>query len=158
MQGSLVHDIGARLKAALALIPAVITAGAGNDNVEVNGPAINRFQFGNTRFMSGKLIICWSAVLGAGESLRIAANMQDDTVTGFNGTPGDYGPAFADAIVATSAGGGTVQGVTEIDVDLAGARQFLRAQITANLTRANTDTVAIAATFVFGGADQLPAV
>lgn len=157
---ALQHDIGAQLKAALALVPAVITAGAGNDGVEVNGPAIDRFQsaFGNSRFLSGKLVIAWSAVLAQAATLTLAANLQDDTVTGFNGTPADFGPALASAVVATGpTGGGTVQGVSVIDVDLAGARQFLRAQITANLSAANTDTVAIAAVLVLGGADQLPA-
>ena len=120
---ALQHDIGAQLKAALALIPAVITAGAGNDGVEVNGPSIDRFQFGNTRFLSGKLVIAWSAVLAQAATLTLAANLQDDTVTGFTGTPADYGSALASAVVATGpTGGGTVQGVSVIDVDLAGAR------------------------------------
>lgn len=154
---ALQHDIGAQLKAALALDPAVITAGAGNDGVEVNGTGFDRFQFGNTRFLSGKLVIAWRATLAQDATLSIAANLQDDTAVGFGATPADYGPALANAVVATGpSGGGTVRGVSVIDVDLAGARQFLRAQVTANLSAANTDTVGICATFIFGGADQLP--
>ena len=154
---ALQHDIGAQLKAALALVPAVITAGAGNDGVEVNGPSINLLGFGNTRFKSGKLLIAYRAVLGANETLSLAANLQDDTVTGFSGTPADYGTALANAVVASGGGSGaTVDGVAEIDVVLAGARQWARAQVTANLSRANTDTVALSAVLVLGGADQLP--
>lgn len=154
---ALQHDIGSQLKAALALVPAVITAGAGNDGVEVNGPSINLLGFGNTRFKSGKLLIAGRAALAENETLTLAANLQDDTVTGFSGTPADYGPALASGVVATGpSGGGTVDFVAAIDVDLAGARQFVRAQVTANLSRANTDTVAISAVLVVGGADQLP--
>lgn len=150
------RDIGASIEGALALIPAVITAGAGNDGVEVDGPGIDRVG-SRPLHLSAKLIIAWSAALASTETLSLAVNLQDDTELAFGGTPADYGNALADAVVADEAvDGATPSGTLELPVDLSSARGFLRAQVTATLSASGTDTVAIAAVLVFGGADQEP--
>ncbi len=154
--GSVARDIGAFIKGELALTPAVITAAAGNDGVEVEGPAVDRLAL-RRHYLSAKLIIAFEAMLGDGETLSIAANAQDDIQSNFAGAPADYGDAFANAVVATGGGGGsTERGTVELSFDLSSARQFIRAQVTADLSAASADTVAIAATWVFGGADELP--
>ncbi len=153
--GSVARDIGAFIKGELALTPAVITAGAGDDGVEVDGPGIDRL--GGRHYLSAKLIIAWDAVLASDETLSITANLQDDTELAFGGTPADYGDAFPLTVVADEAVvGGTPSGTTELRFDHSGPRGFVRAQVTATLSAATTDTVAIAAVLVLGGADEQP--
>ncbi len=156
--GDVARDIGAFVTGALGLTPAVITAGAGDDGVEVDGPAVDRLALGR-HYLSAKLIVAFEAVLAEGETLSIAANAQDDSQSDFAGTPADYGDAFANAVVATGGtGGSTERGTVELPIDLSSARQFIRVQATADLSAVGTDTVAIAAIWVFGGADELPPV
>ncbi len=136
----------------------VITAAAGNDNVEVDGNFVSRKGANSSEVpLSGKLIISFTAVLDATETLTIAANLQD-AVDAAGLLVADYGDAFASAIVATGGGGGTTErGVVEIDVDLSAARGFIRDQITADLSRGATDTVAISSIFVLSGENRAPA-
>jgi hypothetical protein len=149
------ENIGALITGKFARIPAVITAGAGNDGVEVNGPALDLLAL-TKKYHSCKVMIVWEAAIGASESLSIAANIQTSSVSNFGSDTADLSPAFPSAIVQAGGGGGTFQGVTEFSVPLVGAKQYIRLQLTADLSRANTDTVAIAAVFVMGGADQNP--
>jgi hypothetical protein len=153
------QNIGPHLHGEIGRIAEVITAGAGNDNVEVNGPAIDLLALANQgkrKFHSCKVMIAWSAALGAAETLTIAANLQTATDSGFSAGLADLTPAFASAIVQSGGAGGTFNGVTEFSVGLEQAKQYVRLQSTANLSRANTDTVAIAAIIVMGGADVEP--
>jgi len=149
-----IDDIGAFITGVFGRIPAVITAGAGNDGVEVIGPYHDRTsKKGMPR--SCKVMVIWEAAIGAGESLSIAANLEDATSSGGAGTA-NFGTVFPNTIVQLGGAGGTFRGVTEFSVDLAGARQFIAAAVTANLSRATTDTVAIATVIVLGGGDTLP--
>jgi hypothetical protein len=127
------------------------TAGGAGDATELDGRYIDR-----SGYLSAKLTVAFKAVLGDGETLSIAANLQDDADGAGVGT--DFGGAFASAVVATGpGGGGTVEGQVELDFDLSGARQYVRAQFTPDLSAANTDTAIIAAVLVLGGADEIPA-
>lgn len=151
-------DIGAFLMAAVALIPATITAGAGNDGVEVDGPTIDRNGF-NHLAQGGKLIIAWDTTLAAAATLSLAANMQDspNNSTWTDVLDNYAGGALANAVVATGpGGGGTLRGVSVIDFALDQLDRYLRAQVTANLSAANTDTVRIAAVLVMGGGEVYP--
>jgi hypothetical protein len=137
-----------------------ITAGAGNDNVELNGQAKDRLKAGRTLGLSGKLLILFEAVLAQDETLTVAANLQDAAASSFaGGDAADYGTAFPATVVATGpTGGGTVRGVVELDVDLSGARQWVREQVTLNLSASGTDTVKASSCLLIGGTDHLPAV
>lgn len=148
------NDIGAFITGAFGRIPATITAGAGNDGVEVVGPYYDRAAKKGLP-KSCKVFIIWEAAIGAGESLSIAASLKDATSSGGAGAA-NVGAGFPNAIVQLGGAGGTFRGVTEFSTDLTGARQFVAAAVTANLSRAGTDTVAIAAIIVFGGGDTLP--
>jgi len=151
-------DIGAMIKGGLARIPELITAAAGNDNTEIDGPSIDRQSF-TSSYHSLKVIICFSATLDTAETLTITANMQDSaddsTFADYHeAETGDFLPA---TIVRTAPSAETFNGVIEMDVDIQAANRYLRLQSTSDLSRGATDTVDIAAVFVFGGADQLPA-
>jgi hypothetical protein len=58
-------------------------------------------------------------------------------------------------VIAT--GAGTFTGCKEYDVDLQGAKQYVRINFTPDLSAANTDTAAVAGVAVFGGSELLPA-
>lgn len=152
---NIMRDIGSFIKGYMALIPAVITAGAGNDGVEVDGPW---FDVSELEGHGAVLMIEWSAVLADTETLTLAANLQD--ATALAGTAAaDFGTALAAVVVATSDGGTTEQGVTEMKlVEFNGNRGFVRAQVTATLSATGTDTVALGATLVVGGLNVLPGI
>lgn len=150
------RNIGAHLRGAQIHDAEVITAGAGNDNVEINGNYIDRIGSNQGLPLSGVLLISFKAVLAEDKTLSIAANLQDAVDVGGTGVA-DFGNAIANAVVATGGSGGTTErGVVELDVDLSAARGFIRDQITADLSAANTDTVAISAVLVLGGDNKAP--
>lgn len=145
------RDIGSQITSRAAGGVNLVAAGAG-DNAEVSGPWIDR-----SGFLSAKLVITYKGVLAQDETLSIAANLQDD-LDGTGGDATDFGDAAANAVVATGgAGGSTEYGVVEIDVDLSGARQYVRAQFTPDLSAGATDTAVVSAVLVLGGADETPA-
>lgn len=145
-------DIGSLLKGKFALIPNVVTAGGGGDGVEQDGAWVER-----SKYLSGKLIIAYSTTLAEGETLTLAANLQDDTA-GDGAAAADYGDAFAAAVVATGdTGGSTETGVVEIDVSLQAADAYVRCQVTPTLSAGSTDTAAITAVFAMGGTQEVPA-
>jgi len=137
------RNIGALLTSAAAGAVFATAAGAG-DNTEVDGPYVDR-----SNHLSAKLVIAFKAVLQATETLSIAANLQDDADGAGAGV--DFGDALANAVVATGAGGGsTEEGTVELDVNLSGAKQYLRAQFTPNLSASGTDTAIVVATLILG--------
>lgn len=116
------------------------TAGGAGDATEVTGAWIDRLPSDSGPAASAKLSIEYTATLAQGATLKFAANFQDATSNVGAGAD-DYGDALPATTVATGgAGGSTETGTVEIDVDLEAARQFVTAQITPDLSAANTDT------------------
>lgn len=134
----------------------VATAGGAGDNIEVDGPYFDRKPSTIGPYGSAKLVIAYRAVLAQAATLSFAANIQDATSSGGAGVA-DFGTAFTKAAVATGGtGGSTETGTIEFDFDLTTAREFIRAQVTPDLSAANTDTLTWMATWVFFGADRGP--
>ncbi len=133
-----------------------ITAGAGNDGVEVDGDWIDRtVKTQKGLALSGKLVIQYNSIMVGAETLTIAANLQDaDDAAGLNAA--DYGDPFVSQVVATSSGS-PIAGVVELDVDLSAARGFISDQITVTLSAAGVDTVSVSAVLVLGGYNNSPA-
>ena len=176
-------DIGAHLVGMGMLDAATITAGAGNDNTELNGLSIDRTLIPKSvnggLGLSMQVAVYFKAVLAAAETLSFAGNLQDDTATGFNAAAADYpftrarlllstgvlteltlnAAGGVDAVVVAKGpgGGGTVRGVILLDVDLKHARQFVRLQRTMNLSASGTDTVLDYAYGIIGGLTGTPA-
>lgn len=132
------------------------TAAGTGDATAVTGLYVDRTQTDAGPFLSAKLVINWSATLAATKTLSLAAQFKDATDASGTGVA-NYGTAIAAAVVATGpAGGGTVTGTTEIDVDLSHAREFFTADITPDLSATGTDTVAWSASYVLFGAKSQP--
>ena len=157
---NVMRDIGAFLKAATARAIETITAGAGNDNVAVNGPWIDLSAM-KERPHSAKIIFFGAATLAATETLKlILAKLQDATDGSGTGAADISGEALAGVPITLATGpggGGTVNFIQSYDiVNLAQARQAVRLVSTVDLSRANTDTTTVAALMVLGGFDKVP--
>ena len=126
------------------------TAGGTGDATEVSGGWIDR-----QNFLSAKLIINYKATLADTETISVAANLQDASSSGGTGAA-DYGTALASTVQATSDGGTAETGVVELDFDLSGAKQYIQAQFTPDLSASGTDTAIVSAVLVLAGNDNPP--
>lgn len=157
----------------------LITAGAGQDGVQQNttrwidrsiplGRETSTTPPGTTGvpsfspraegpYDSAVLLIFWEAVLAQGATLTLA--LAALTAADASGTGAAVYSSMAAAVVATGpTGGGTVRGVTRLNLrlDMAAAGPFVREQYTADLSAANTDTVHLTPAWCFGGSDLIP--
>ncbi len=148
------ENIGDKISVVRAAANTAATAGGSGDNTAVTGVIIDRAAFGWAQ--SAVFAVPFTATLGATETLSVAMTVQHGEDSGLS----DVGTLAtrANAVVATGpSGGGTVTGTVEFDVNLSGARRYVRLNFTPDLSRANTDTAALSAVTVFGGAIRLPA-
>jgi hypothetical protein len=150
-------DIAAEVIGELAIDPATITAGAGNDGVALNGRIIDLLALAK-RYTSAKLVLVWKVTQAGATTLSAALKLQHGAQSNLSDAadytyaPNGVSPVLATAVVKTGPNAG-IYGRTEIALDLSGAKQYIRAVATLDLSAANTDTVAYAAVLVFGGAN-----
>lgn len=150
-----VKNGGARARAIFADDHTMV-AGAGSDNSEQSGAWVDRLGADYGTVQSAKLVITGTATLADAATLTVSANMQDATDSSGAGAA-DHGTAMAAAVVATGGTGGSTETFTvEMDFDLSGAEQFMRSQILADLSAANTDTATWTATWIVFGSDRNP--
>lgn len=104
--------------------------------------------------LSAKLVVNYSTVLAGDEVATLAVQFQDATSGGGAASAnfGDAVPAFQIAI--GDSGGSTEVGTAEVDIDLSGAREFIRASITFGTS--SSGTVAYSANLVFYGDSRQP--
>ena len=146
-----VHNGGADVRSARALGNQTATAGGAGDATEVNGAWVSRKTTTGSIAQSAKVIVNFTTTLAAAATLKFGANFQDATDSSGTGAA-DYGDVVAATTAATGGSGGTTEtGTFELDVDLGGAREFIRAQITPDLSAGATDTAAWSAVYLFFG-------
>lgn len=138
------YDVGAALDADHAVDATSVTAGGSGDATEVDGSSIDTQGLDSE---SVDLIVHGSATLDEDETLTIAGNWQDSAD---DQSFADVGDALAATVVATGpTGGGTVEFTLKLgSLNLALARRYVRAQVTPDLSRANTDTASIMGVYV----------
>lgn len=147
---------GAYCRTAFAAINKTATAAGSGDATEVDGSFFDRLQSDAGPFLSAKLVITYTTTLTATKTLSFAVQFQDATSSGAAAVA-DYGDAIAATVVATGeSGGSTETGTVEIDIDLAAAREFVRAQITPDLSASGTDTCEWSAAYVLFGPKTQP--
>lgn len=148
-----IRAIGDEISQARAFANTALTAGGAGDNTLITGVIIDRAAHGMPQ--SGVLSIPFTTTLAAAATLTLvswvlqhgdAANLSDAATF----------LTAAAVPVASSAGGGTVTGVFEVNVALIGARRYLRFNATPDLSAASIDTAALSGHIIFGGADRLP--
>ncbi len=156
MNRNQMHDGPAYSRTVFQEINATATAAGGGDNTEVDGAWVDRELSGKGVALSAKLVIAFTAALGQDETLKFALNFQDATALAGTGVA-DFAAAVASTTAATGdSGGSTETGTFEVDIDLSGARQFIRTQITPNLSAGGTDTVEWSSILVFYGDHRQP--
>ena len=168
------HDLGSSVLAEIAQLNYAATAGSSPDNVQQNGQVIDRLAAGRRLYLSAILVINYKAVVNTSETFSLAVNGQQATNSGYSTGVANMSARRAyqveadgtrteltltsGALALTSMGGGaTIKGVVVLEFDLHNVPQYLRSQITSDLSRSGTDTSIVSANWVFRGADQLPA-
>lgn len=149
-----IRSIGDLIAVRRAAANTAATAGGSGDNTEVAGVILDRAALGFPQ--AAVVAIPFTATLAAGATLAIAWDIDEGNNSGLSDA--EVLTSATAAVVATGpSGGGTVTGTFEANVSLAGAGRYVRLNFTPNLSAANTDTAALSAVIVFGGADRLPA-
>lgn len=134
---ALFRNIGAFIKTVVGIDPDNASAGT------INGAAIDR-----TGFESCVLHLAAGAASGAPTTQAIDAKLQEsaDGATGWT----DIEDAAVTQITADDTDG-------EVDVDLSGAKQFIRAVVEVAFTGGTTPAIPVAAAVVLGGPQEVPA-
>ena len=150
MNQSYFHNIGKFLKSLFVAAATAVAAGTG-DNTEATGANLAR-----SGYLSGKLVISWTTTLTDTKTLSFTVKSRTGTSSSAC-TSASQVTELAKTVVATSSGGGTMTGTTEVNIDLGSYDQYVAFDITPDLSHSGTDTAVWAAAFVMGGADTLPA-
>jgi hypothetical protein len=145
-----IRDIGSKITLRRAAANLAITAGAGQDGQQQTGVTIDRALIGWPQ--SAVFGLSYTAALAASETLSFAYTLQTSDASDMSNAA-TVATAGA-AVVAT--GSGTIEGIFEVNASLRGARRYVRLLYTPDLSRAGTDTAAIAGVAAFGGAERLP--
>lgn len=148
-----IRSIGDLITVARAAANTDATAGGSGDNTAVTGAIIDRMAIGSPQ--SAVLAIPYTATLAAGETLSIGYTVEEGQAANLSDAA-TLETADAAVVATGPSGGGTVTGVFEVNVPMAGAGQYVRANFTPDLSASATDTAALSAVLVFGGADRLP--
>ena len=167
------HNMGPYLLSLPAQLHWPVTAAGTGDATEKNGYAIDRLASQRPLYHSAMLIISYTSTLDTLETISIAANGQTDSASAFNVAATDMTATRAykvtsagvqteltltsGALAATIVGTDDSAGVVVLEFDLGSAGQYIRSQITFDLSRAGTDTATGSAVWVFGGPATLPA-
>jgi hypothetical protein len=129
------------------------------DGSEVSSPWVSRTTAMSHPHQSGKLLL-WahSTLLAAGETITLAANLQDATSSTGAGAA-DHGSSTGSLVIGSTASTAaqTVRGCLEVDVDLTEANAYIRGQSTVTLSAASGDGVQYMLGMVLAGAGTLPA-
>lgn len=148
-----IRSIGDLVSVRRAAANTAVTAGGGGDNTEVVGVILDRAALGFPK--SCVVAIPFTATLAATQTLTVAWDIDEGDAS--NLSDAEVLTSAAAQVVATGpAGGGTVTGTFEANVNLGGAGRYVRLNFTPNLSASGTDTAALSAVIVFGGADRLP--
>ncbi|NFV80004.1 hypothetical protein [Magnetospirillum aberrantis] len=151
---SLTRDLAAEIAAVYAAAHASATAGGTGDNTEVTGVTIDLQGLGN-RFGSVAFVFAATATLAATKTLTVAAEIE----TGDASDMSDAADLVTSSTVLTltgATGGSTETGTAKLGVSLEYAKRYIRIKYTPNLSATGTDTAAVQAVAIFGGAERLP--
>lgn len=148
-------DINSVISPALASAVTSVTAGGTGDNTAITGVTIDRQAYGAVP-LSASLALLSEAVLAATNTISWKSVKIQDSADG--STWADYLTYTDPGVVATGpTGGGTVRTATKLAANLSSARRYIRAVATPDMSAANTDTAKVAAMFIFGGFEAIPA-
>lgn len=141
-------DGGAYNRTAFCAINKSATAQSTGDGTEVDCAWIDRKHPTSGGFaQSAKLVFAYTTTLTKDKSLKFGVQLQDAPADSagavVSDSAADYGDAVASTAVETSdaSPNETITGTAEVDINLVGAKQFFRAQVTPDLDASSSDTV-----------------
>lgn len=147
------RNVGDTISVRRAADNTAATAGGSGDATAVTGVIIDRAALGWPQ--SAVIAIPFTATLAATATLTITDTLQHGDNSGLSDAA-TLSTQTAQTVATGPAGGGTVTGVYERNVSLRGAKRYVRVNFTPDLSAANTDTAALSAVLVTGGAERLP--
>lgn len=150
-------DLGSLMAAAFANCqqdssgdPVLLTAGATEDGVEVEGESINRRDA-----MSGVLTISGKAKLAATKTISFGVKYQ---LSADNSAWDTAVVVQAATVAATGGGGGTTEKFSvKLPLFLKGKKRWIRFNVTPTMSASGTDIAVWGSGFNLGGYPQLPA-
>lgn len=145
-----IRSIGDKNTVLRAAANTAVTAGGAGDNTLVTGVIIDRAAYGWPESMVAA--IPWLATLAASATLSVGWTLQHGDNSGLS----DAATLASAAAAVVGTGAGTLSGTLEANLSLAGAKRYIRLNFTPDLSAANTDTAALSAVAVLGGAKRLP--
>lgn len=147
------RSVGDEITVRRAAANTAVTAGGAGDNSAVTGVIIDRAAIGYPE--SCVVAIPFTATLAATATLQVATTVQHGEASNLSDAA-TLTSVSATTYATGATGGSTETGTIEINVSLRGARRYVRVNFTPDLSAANTDTAALSAVIVFGGAERLP--
>lgn len=144
-----INNIGSQLRSVACGAGTATAAGTG-DNTKVTGATINRATYNYPG--SAKLCISYVTDLTAAKTLSFAAEYQESS----DGSSWDTAVVIQAATADKTGAATAFVGDVEYDIDLTGKKQYVRFNITPDLSNTATDTVVWAANAVLGGARAQP--
>ena len=145
------RSIGDMIRVDRAAANTAVTAGGAGDATAVVGVILDRAALGWPD--SIVIAVPWTATLAAAATLAIATSLQHGDQSNLS----DVTTLSSTAGVVVGTGVGTLTGTLEVNLSLRGSKRYIRAGFTPDLSAANTDTAALSAVIVSGGAARLPA-
>jgi hypothetical protein len=143
-------NIGAIITSRFALTRTLFGAGVGN-LAATDGEAFQR-STKRPLHLSAKLVIGYKATIASGQSMTIL-NVMKDSADGSNYTA----MASGASIISGLNSGAEQKGTVELDVNLIGARDYIRPTITSTLTASGTSIAEVWGALVLGGGETIPA-
>ncbi len=153
------RDIGAYLVVKEAVNPQVVTAGGGADGVEINGTAIDRLAIRYPTLSCKVAIPYYVAGVGSTDTVTVVSNLQHSSLStaGWADLPNRDGTTISSVVFSGTTAASTGTGTLAYDLEIGGAKRYVRVNVTATLSAAGVDTADIAGIVAFGGQDTLPA-
>ena len=154
------NNVGAFITSKLALDNKSVGAGVGGSGTPVNGNVFDRLGVRNLH-LSGKLQLGYKFTGASGNSATVGWALRDSDASGgtytnvITSTPGAH-PASGSSTITANDDGTAVRGVIEVDVDLMGAKQFLRPTVTPTLSASGVDSLQLCGVWALDGGEELP--
>lgn len=153
-------DSGSRVRGVFALTPQVILAADADHEEALTGAAIDRTE----HHMTLSAQFCFPVVLGlaSGEVAVFEVEVQDattsdpdDPTVNAPGSFADYGEQPAAIEVQGNDDDSPVETTVRVNVDLSGARRFVKANLTITIPGSG-ESVAVAGVAIVGGTEAYP--
>lgn len=148
-------NIGAYITSRLAMDNITYGAGAAAPALTA-GNALDRQAAGLPTHLSGKAQFGYKATLASGHTASATFALQHADSEG--GQYADIEGASGSVSLTALDSGAAQRGVAELDVNLIGAKEFVKTRFTPVMSHSGTDTIAVAGVLALGGGETAPAI